>query len=99
MSKEKEISKSSTKNDIFVKGLNWGNLKTTENELIFNHKSKAWFNMPMSSISNIQHISNKNELALEINQDDINEDSTLCEMRLYIPEQDQKLKKNKKNKR
>ena len=39
MSKEKEISKSSTKNDIFVKGLNWGNLKTTENELIFSHKS------------------------------------------------------------
>ena len=82
-------------NKMFVKGLNWGNLKTTDNEMIFTHKSKLWFDMPINTISNIQHISNKNELALEINQDDINEDSTLCEMRLYIPEQDQKLKKNK----
>ena len=96
MSSEKETNSRPKKNDIFVKGLNWGNLKTTENELIFSHKSKLWFNMPMSSISNIQHISNKNEIALEINQEDMNDDeSALCELRLFVPEQDIKNKKNK----
>ena len=96
MSSEKEMNSRLKKNEIFVKGLNWGNLKTTENELIFTHKSKFWFDMPMSSISNIQHISNKNEIALEVNQEDINEDeSALCELRLFVPEQEIRNKKNK----
>ena len=97
MSKEKEVNQKPKKSDVFVKGLNWGNLKTTENELIFSHKSKSWFNMPMSSISNIQHISNKNEIALEINQEDANDDTALCEIRLFVPEQEVKNKKNNKN--
>jgi structure-specific recognition protein 1 len=95
MSNDKENNSKSKKNDIFVKGLNWGNLKTTENELIFSHKSKLWFEMPLNTISNIQHITNKNEIALEINQDDMDEDITLCEMRLFVPEQENKNKKNK----
>ena len=97
MSQEKEVNQKSKKNEQFVKGLNWGDLKTTENELIFTHKSKLWFEIPMNSISNIQHIYNKNEIALEINQDDINDDddSNLCELRLFIPDQENKNKKNK----
>jgi len=95
MSKEKEDGSKSKKKEIFVKGLNWGDLTTTENELIFTHKSKLWFQMPMNAISNIQHIANKNEIALEINQEDINDDSALCELRLFIPEQENKNKKNK----
>ena len=98
MSKEKEMNNiKPKKSDIFVKGLNWGNLKTTENELIFSHKSKPWFNMPMNSISNIQHISNKNEIALETNQEDANDDTALCEISLFVPEQEIKNKKNNKN--
>ena len=62
MSQEKEVNQKSKKNEQFVKGLNWGDLKTTENELIFTHKSKLWFEIPMNSISNIQHIYNKNEI-------------------------------------
>jgi len=95
MSSEKETNSKSKKKDIFVKGLNWGNLKTTEKELIFSHKSKLWFDMPMNTISNIQHIANKNEIAIEISQDDANEDSTLCELRLFVPDQEIKNKKNK----
>ena len=95
MSNEKESNQKSKKNEVFVKGLNWGNLKTTEKELIFSHKSKLWFEMPMNSISNIQHLSNKNEIALEINQEDTNDDSALCELRLFIPDQENKNKKNK----
>lgn len=95
MSNEKDTNSKSKKNEIFVKGLNWGNLKTTENELIFSHKSKLWFEMPMNTITNIQHITNKSEIALEINQDDLNEDSALCEIRLFVPEQEPKNKKNK----
>ena len=96
MSNEKEMNSKHKRNEPFVKGLNWGNLKTTENELIFTHKSKLWFDIPMSSISNIQHISNKNEIALEVNQEDINEEeSALCELRLFVPEQDVRNKKSK----
>ena len=94
MSNEKENNTKPKKNDIFVKGLNWGNLKTTENELIFSHKSKIWFEMPLNTITNIQHITNKNEIALEINQDDVDDDLALCEMRLFVPEQEPKNKKN-----
>ena len=98
MSSEKEMNQKPKKNDIFVKGLNWGNLKTTENEMLFSHKNKLWFDIPMNTISNIQYISNKNEIALEINQDDMNDDSALCELRLYVPEQEIKNNKNKNQK-
>ena len=96
MSNDKEVNSKSKKSDVFVKGLNWGNLETTENELIFSHKSKLWFDMPMNTITNIQHIPNKNEIALEINQED-NEDMALCELRLFVPEQEIKNKKSNKN--
>ena len=89
-------SQSQPKKDLFIRGLNWGDLKTTEDDIIFSHKSKQWFTMPMNTISNIQHISNKNEVALEITQDDQNSESNLCELRLFVPDKD--LKNNKKNK-
>ena len=92
----KEESQSKSKKDLFVKGLNWGDLKTTEEDIIFSHNSKNWFEMPMNAISNIQHISNKNEVALEITQEDQNSESNLCELRLFIPDKD--FKNNKKNK-
>ena len=92
----KEESQSKSKKDLFVKGLNWGDLKTTEEDIIFSHNSKNWFEMPMNAISNIQHISNKNEVALEITQEDQNSESNLCELRLFIPDKD--FKNGKKNK-
>ena len=92
----KEDSQSKPKKDLFVKGLNWGDLKTTEEDIIFSHNSKNWFEMPMNAISNIQHISNKNEVALEITQEDQNSESNLCELRLFIPDKD--VKNGKKNK-
>lgn len=90
-----EDSQSKSKKDLFVKGLNWGELQTTEGDLVFSHKSKSWFEMPLSTISNIQHIPNKNEVAIEINQEDQNSEFTLSELRLFIPDKDLKNKKNK----
>ena len=90
-----EESESKSKKDVFVKGLNWGELETTEGDIIFSHKSKNWFEIPMNTISNIQHIPNKNEVAIEINQEDQNSDFNLCELRLFIPDKDLKNKKNK----
>ena len=95
MSNTEEVQSNKPRKDVFVKGLNWGELKTTEEDLIFSHKAKHWFEMPMSTISNIQHISNKNEVALEITQEDQNSESNLCELRLFIPDKDFKNKKNK----
>ena len=95
---ENDLKESENKNkEIFVKGLNWGDLKTTEKNILFSHNSKQWFQIPLNNISNIQHISNKNEIALEINQeeDTENENETLCELRLFVPEQD--LIKKKQN--
>ena len=93
---EESQSQSKSKKDLFIRGLNWGDLKTTEEDIIFSHKSKHWFAMPINTISNIQHISNKNEVALEITQDDQNSESNLCELRLFVPDKD--FKNNKKNK-
>ena len=90
-----EESQSKPKNDLFVKGLNWGELKTSEDEIIFSHKSKHWFDMPLNKISNIQYISNKNEVAIEINQEDQNSEFTMSELRLFIPDKESKNKKNK----
>ena len=90
-----EESQSKSIKDLFVKGLNWGELHTTEDDLIFSHKSKQWFEMPMNTISNIQHIPNKNEVAIEITQEDQNSEFTLSELRLFVPDKDLKNKKNK----
>ena len=90
-----EESQSKSKKDLFVRGLNWGDMKTTEENIVFSHKSKLWFEMPMNTISNIQHISNKNEVAIEITQEDQNCESNLCELRLFVPDKDNKNKKNK----
>ena len=90
-----EESQSKSKNDLFVRGLNWGELKTSEEDIIFSHKSKHWFDMPLNKISNIQYISNKNEVAIEINQEDQNSEFTMSELRLFIPDKDSKNKKNK----
>ena len=96
LNNEESQSQSKSKKDLFIQGLNWGDLKTTEEDIIFSHKSKHWFAMPINTISNIQHISNKNEVALEITQDDQNSESNLCELRLFVPDKD--FKNNKKNK-
>ena len=96
LNNEESQSQSKSKKDLFIRGLNWGDLKTTEEDIIFSHKSKHWFAMPINTISNIQHISNKNEVALEITQDDQNSESNLCELRLFVPDKD--FKNNKKNK-
>ena len=97
MSNNDNSQQTKVKKDLFVRGLNWGELEITDKDMLFSHKSKTWFEMPMNSISNIQHISNKSEVAIEINQEDQNSESILGELRLFVPDKDFKNKKNKTN--
>ena len=85
------------KQEMFVKGLNWGSYFLSENEMDFKSDSKSWFQIPFNSLSNVQQGTNKNEITLEFNNkdDEINNDSAICELRLFIPDQEKQKEKRK----
>ena len=88
------------KKDLFVKGLNWGSYSLSENEMDFKNNAKDWFKIPFNSLSNVQQGTNKNEITLEFNKDDNNNnDSAICELRLYVPDQEIKQEKQKEKKK
>lgn len=93
MREEKEKQPSSK--NLFVKGLNWGNIEITQKRLLFNSESKDWFQIPIKSLSNVQQGSNKNEITLEFNniEEDI-EESAICELRLFVPDIQDKEEEN-----
>ena len=72
----------------FVKGLNWGSYSISDNKMEFKNESKEWFQIPFNSLSNVQQGTNKNEITLEFNKDEDDEDNPICELRLYVPEQE-----------
>ena len=53
-------------------------------------QSKKWFDIPLNALSNVQQGGNKNEIALEFNKDDEVEDSAICEIKLFIPQKENK---------
>ena len=83
------MSSDNSKN-LFVKGLNFGSYSLSENCINFKGDSKDWFKIPLDSLSNVQQGSNKNELTLEFNKEEDNEDSALCELRLFVPDNEKK---------
>ena len=88
------------KKDLFVKGLTWGTYSLSENEMDFKGESKDWFKIPFNSLSNVQQGINKNEITLEFNKDeDNNNDSAICELRLFVPDQDLNKDKQKDKKK
>ena len=93
-------SENKQKKDLFVKGLNWGSYSLSENEMDFKNNTKDWFKIPFNSLSNVQQGTNKNEITLEFNKDDDNKnDSAICELRLYVPDQEIKQEKKEKKKK
>jgi structure-specific recognition protein 1 len=64
----------------------------------FNGQSKKWFDIPLNSLSNVQQGGNKNEIALEFNKDEEVEDSAICEIKLFIPQQEEKKEKKTEEK-
>ena len=80
------------KKESFVKGLTWGSYTLSEDKLRFNGESKKWFDIPLKALSNVQQGGNKNEIALEFNKDEDIEDSAICEIKLFVPEIDNKKK-------
>ena len=88
------------KRDLFVKGLNWGSYSLSENEMDFKNNTKEWFKIPFDSLSNVQQGTNKNEITLEFNEDDENNNrGAICELRLYVPDQEIKQEKQKEKKK
>ena len=75
-------------NQQFVKGWSWGDIQVLENEIKFECSNQPWFTIPHSSIANVV-LPTKNEIGLEFNLDEEGDDTDdyLCEMRLYIPNQ------------
>ena len=88
-----------SKKDIFVRGLNWGSYSLSENKMSFKSDSKEWFQIPFNALSNVQQGTNKNEITLEFNKDEDNNDSAICELRLFVPEQETKQEKQKEKKK
>ena len=82
-----------------TKGWIWGNYELTEDNFVFKVDNQECFKIPYSEIANSNH-PNKNEVALEFQQDDTKKDmyyftlfnlifrmkgDLLCEMRFFIP--------------
>ena len=61
-------------------------------------QSKKWFDIPLNALSNVQQGGNKNEIALEFNKDEEVEDSAICEIKLFIPQQEEKKEKKAEEK-
>ena len=85
-----------SKKESFVKGVTWGSYTLSEDKLRFNGESKKWFDIPLKALSNVQQGGNKNEIALEFNKDEDIEDSAICEIKLFVPEIDNKKKEAEK---
>ena len=86
------------KKELFVKGLNWGSYSLSENKISFKGDSKDWFQIPFNYLANVQQGTNKNEITLEFNKDEDN-DSAICELRLFVPDQETKQEKQKEKKK
>jgi structure-specific recognition protein 1 len=88
-------SDGTNKKERFVKGLSWGSYSLTGDRMNFTNNSKEWFDIPFNSLSSVGI--SKNDITLEFNKDDDNNDSAICELRLFVPEVEVK-KENKKKK-
>ena len=86
------MSEEITKKDAFVTGHTWGSYSLSEDKMRFSGQSKKWFDIPLNALSNVQQGGNKNEIALEFNKDEEIEDGAVCEIKLFIPEKDNKKK-------
>ena len=84
------MSEEVPKKETFVTGHTWGSYTLSEDKMHFNGQSKKWFDIPLNSLSNVQQGGNKNEIALEFNKDEEVEDSAICEIKLFIPQQENK---------
>ena len=71
-----------------VKGWNWGEVDVDGTQLVFTVEDKKLFELPVGDV--IQPtLTGKNELAIELNQDDTdNKDHDLVEVRFWLPEED-----------
>ncbi|OMJ66854.1 hypothetical protein SteCoe_36161 [Stentor coeruleus] len=73
--------------NLSAKGWSWGEYQINEGELQFLVDKKPCFNLNFKDIITCS-VPGKNEVAFEFQQKDTNDDDTLCEMRIFIPETD-----------
>jgi structure-specific recognition protein 1 len=92
------MSEEVPKKETFVTGHTWGSYNLSEDKMRFIGQSKKWFDIPLNALSNVQQGGNKNEIALEFNKDDEVEDSAICEIKLFIPQKENKKDENPEEK-
>ena len=92
------MSEEVPKKETFVTGHTWGSYNLSEDKMRFIGQSKKWFDIPFNALSNVQQGGNKNEIALEFNKDDEVEDSAICEIKLFIPQKENKKDENPEEK-
>ena len=92
------MSEELPKKETFVTGHTWGSYNLSEDKMRFIGQSKKWFDIPLNALSNVQQGGNKNEIALEFNKDDEVEDSAICEIKLFIPQKENKKDENPEEK-
>ena len=92
------MSEETTKKDAFVTGHTWGSYSLSEDKMRFSGQSKKWFDIPLNALSNVQQGGNKNEIALEFNKEEEIEDGGVCEIKLFIPEKENKKKEKPQEK-
>ncbi|EGR30466.1 structure-specific recognition, putative [Ichthyophthirius multifiliis] len=79
-----------------LKGINWCNLQFDEDNMVLNYKQKRLCKLPLNKIQN--STVNKNDIVIDLNTLDIKEDEdVLCEMRLYVPFQQENQSKEQEN--
>jgi structure-specific recognition protein 1 len=80
--------------DRCTKGWSWGEFSLEGEALALNMDGKLGFKLPYGFISN-SSLTGKNEIALEFAQDDTMEEDIVCEMRLFIPDNESAEQLNK----
>ncbi|KAK6461810.1 DNA polymerase delta binding protein [Scheffersomyces coipomensis] len=79
-----------------LRGWNWGKNDLARNEYIFNVNNKPAFEIPYKAISN-SNLTGKNEVAIELDLENVTAGDELVEMRFYVPgtiENEDKVVKN-----
>ncbi|CAD8068951.1 unnamed protein product [Paramecium primaurelia] len=84
--------------DQCTKGTNWGVVSIDDKNLCIKYNQSNIIKLPLKKVVNSN--TQKNDIVLQLSTDDYGEnDDMLCEVRFYIPPQEQKLKQEKEKKK
>ncbi|CAD8183165.1 unnamed protein product [Paramecium pentaurelia] len=81
--------------DQCTKGINWGSVSVDDKNLTLKYNSSNIIKLPLKKVVNSN--TQKNDIVLQLTTEECGEnDDMLCEVRFFIPPQEQKVKQEKK---